>query len=106
MKKSASQDEHSAPRYLEIADPDLENLIVDHKYVAEQLRIFWSECDGDHFLQMREEEARKPDYTHVDLDYKKFVDSNTREVNYLVKEFEMKKSATAYARQTLSLIHI
>ncbi len=102
LKKSASQDEHSAPRYLEIADPDLENLIVDHKYVAEQLRIFWSECDGDHFLQMREEEDRKPDFTHVDLDYKKFVDSNTREVNYLVKEFEMKKSATAYARQTVS----
>ena len=36
----------------------------------------------------------------IDLEYNKFKASSNKEVNYLVKEFEMKKSADAYARTT------
>mgnify|MGYP007000250357 len=35
-------------------------------------------------------------------DYNKFKKSAQKEVNYLVKEFECKKSASAYARATVS----
>jgi len=34
--------------------------------------------------------------------YKKFLLENKKTVNYMVKEFEMKKSASAYSRQTVS----
>ena len=35
----------------------------------------------------------------VKKDFKKFKNDNLKTVNYLVKEFEMKKSATAYKRK-------
>ena len=38
----------------------------------------------------------------VDLDFKKFKVSAQKEVNYLVKEFECKKSADSYARASTS----
>ena len=39
---------------------------------------------------------------HVNKSYSEFKRSAQKEVNYLVKEFEMKKSASAYARATTS----
>jgi len=37
-------------------------------------------------------------FSNVDLEYRKFKSSAQKEVNYLVKEFECRKSADAYAR--------
>ena len=36
--------------------------------------------------------------TYLDTQYKKFMNENKKTVMYLVKEFEMKKSAAAYKR--------
>ena len=36
--------------------------------------------------------------TYLDKSYKKFMNENKKTVMYLVKEFEMKKSAQAYKR--------
>jgi hypothetical protein len=44
----------------------------------------------------------KSDFSIADEQYQKFKKSAQREVNYLVKEFECKKSADAYARATVS----
>ena len=41
-------------------------------------------------------------FEYVDSEYKKFLDSTRKEVNYLVKEFECKKAADSYARTTVS----
>ena len=38
----------------------------------------------------------------IDENYRKFKSSNTKEVNYLVKEFECKKAADGYARTTVN----
>ena len=38
----------------------------------------------------------------ADQDFIKWKISANKEVNYMVKEFEMKKSADSYARQTIS----
>ena len=38
----------------------------------------------------------------IDENYRKFKSSNTKEVNYLVKEFECKKAADSYARTTVN----
>lgn len=54
------------------------------------------------------EERRKeystvePLFDVVDSEYAKFKKDAQKEVNYLVKEFECKKSASAYARATTS----
>lgn len=42
-----------------------------------------------------------PDRIATEL-YEKFLSNNKRTINYLVKEFEMKKSAAAYARASIS----
>ena len=52
--------------------------------------------------QEDEEHRFVGDFEIVDQKFKEFKKSSLREVNYLVKEFEMKKSATAYARATES----
>jgi len=41
-------------------------------------------------------------FSSVDLEYRKFKSSAQKEVNYLVKEFECRKSADAYARASTS----
>ena len=45
---------------------------------------------------------RSNDYLDVDQEYRKFKNESVKEVNYLVKEFEMRKSADAYARAGVS----
>ena len=37
-------------------------------------------------------------YNNADKEYRKFKNESTKEVNYLIKEFEMRKSADAYSR--------
>ena len=39
----------------------------------------------------------------IDKEYKKFMNENKKTVMYLVKEFEMKKSATAYKRRQVKI---
>ena len=41
-------------------------------------------------------------FVHSDTEFNKFKKDAQKEVNYLVKEFECKKSAAAYARATTS----
>ena len=41
-------------------------------------------------------------FNHADSQYKKFKKSAQKEVSYLVKEFECRKSADAYARSSTS----
>ena len=90
-----SWDEH---RYIEIDDPDLDRVIVDNKWVRENIRKFWNQIGSD---AERYDESGI-DFSEIDSEFRKFNDSANREVNYLVKEFEMKKSAAAYARTTIS----
>ena len=80
--------------YVEIPDSiDLNNIVVDWKDVHD-----WADECRERFSKDYEEDA----YAHVDSAYKEFRKSSVKEVNYLVKEFECRKSADAYARAATS----
>ena len=81
--------------YVEIPDTvDTSKFIVDwrvvHKWIEEQK--YEDEREVIHTWDNRRTCA------DVDSLYKEFRDTNKKEVNYLVKEFECRKSADAYAR--------
>lgn len=80
--------------YLEVPKVDLSAVIVPNSTVYNKI----DECWGSYY--------NDPEYQHVfhtpDQEYVKFKKSAQKEVNYLVKEFECRKSASAYSRSTIS----
>jgi len=79
--------------YVEISEKvDLDKHIVDWKVVHE-----WIESQQEESEAYSEYDDRAS-YADVDREYQEFRNENKKEVNYLVKEFECKKSADAYAR--------
>ena len=99
--------------YLELPDVDTDQIIIDNE-------VIHAICDA-HFTGMREDYAEKSKIpsserewsvysleeaikamAEADRQFLKFKKEAQKEVNYLVKEFEMKKSAGAYARATTS----
>ena len=79
-------------------------LIVDHKHIINEI-MFTDSTGCDEFVNanryFQASENRKG-LRHGKARYKKFLLENKKTVNYMVKEFEMKKSAAAYSRQTVS----
>ena len=66
-------------------------------------KTFLSDMEKYKVEQLRFHSGAKSYVEYLERDYKKFTNENKKTVMYLVKEFEMKKAATAYK---LSLIHI
>ena len=84
-------DPSSAPtEYVTIPELDIDKVIVPVSDWVNLLESHWAE-KGDHL-----------EFGEVDAEYAEYKKSSLKEVNYLVKEFEMKKSASAYARQSTS----
>ena len=84
-------DTESAPtEYITIPELLLDKVVVDTKE--------WVNCVEEHWLEKKEHQ----NFLQIDEEWKKYKTQSTKEVNYLVKEFEMKKSASAYARTTVS----
>ncbi len=72
------------PIYIEIPEKvDLDNHLVDWTKLHDWIDT--NKCEAEH-------------YEVVDSDYREFKKSSQKEINYLVKEFECRKSADAYAR--------
>jgi hypothetical protein len=91
--------------YVEVPKVNLDNIIITNKRVHEELDLSWQLQSMP--LQHTDEwtgkiTEYKADFNRADEEYQKFKKSAQREVNYLVKEFECKKSADAYARATVS----
>ena len=82
------------PTYIEIPDSVvLSDYVADwteiHDWIDEQREIWVGDVSGY---------DRSNAYDHVDGVYREFRKSSQKEVNYMVKEFECRKSADAYAR--------
>ena len=107
--------------YIEMPKLDLDKFIVNNQELHKNMMSEWDEDQ----VNVREDYiARNPDYKNeekkvnlgfiesrynpfdlygrVDREFVQFKKDAQKEVNYLVKEFEMKKSASAYARATTS----
>jgi hypothetical protein len=76
--------------YLEIPKINLDTAIVSNKEIHNLCREYWSQ------------HQELGSFEYVDRDYLDFKRSAQKEVNYLVKEFECRKSADSYARATTS----
>ena len=91
--------------YVEIPKVDLEKIVIDNEKIQLECEEFWTYDEEEEKQYERLygfSRSKKIDFTDVDLDYQNFKSSAKKEVNYLVKEFEMKKSADAYARSAVS----
>ena len=81
--------------YVSVPDLNLDNVIIDFDTIKKYLDEHYQgqRFEHDHYKKMIDNEIVK---------FNDFKKSAAKEVNYLVKEFEMKKSADAYARATTS----
>ena len=82
--------------YYEIPEIDINKIVVPFDEI--QKKFEWSE---DVYASV-ERCTGERSFEYVDSEYNKFRKSTSREINYLVKEFECKKSADAYARSATS----
>ena len=92
MKDLISNNQYSDSHYLEIPEFPLDKLIVSNSFVVSQVNKFWDNVYED---------LDNP-FDRIDAELAKFKKDASKEVNYLVKEFECRKSADSYARATTS----
>ena len=92
------------PEYCTIPKLSLDNLHIDVDEIHKHLDSWYIAQQKNYDLDCIENTYRpkKNVYEEVDNDYRLFRRSAQKEVNYLVKEFECRKSADAYARATVS----
>ena len=80
---------HRSVTYVQIPEKiDLNDIVVDWSEVHEWIDQYYNGLEG------RGEDF----FAHASQEYKSFRKESQKEVNYLVKEFECRKSADAYAR--------
>jgi len=89
--------------YVEVPKIKLDQIIASNEEIHKHCEETWdpSNCqmgsvDVPNYLQWQLE--NKYNFEYVDQRFEEFKSSAKKEVNYLVKEFESKKSASAYAR--------
>jgi len=82
-------------KYIECSDIPLDKVIVKNSEISERLESFWK--------NVYIEDSMKDYYLGgAKKEYRKYKNESQKEVNYLVKEFECKKSADSYARASVS----
>ena len=89
--ESLLDDKNKGYRYGKIPTPNLK----DGALTSYQT---WLKDMADYRVKGREHNNVSKYDTYLDTQYKKFMNENKKTVMYLVKEFEMKKSAAAYKR--------
>ena len=88
LKDLIDQDEYYRDtNYIEIPNIDLKKVIVENSILHSRIDKEWRESHPDESV-----------FRFPDKQFFEFKKSAQKEVNYLVKEFECKKSADAYAR--------
>lgn len=74
---------------------------VNFKQIIVDAADVWADAETDWESKYPEEEYPNA-FEAADQDYREFCNKTIKEVNYLIKEFECRKSATAHARSTTS----
>lgn len=91
MMKSLLDEKGKDNTYVTLPLPNLKQIVIEHK---------------DLYKTVKEQDERYSNIfeinTVVAREFKKFKDGSMKTVNYLVKEFEMRKSADAYKKASVS----
>jgi hypothetical protein len=80
------------PVYIEVPEVNLEQVIVDHDVIIPYIANYYNNLESERRTYWDDV------FQSVDESYLEFKKQAQKEVNYLVKEFECRKSADAYAR--------
>lgn len=86
--------------YIERPKMFLDRLIISNQKIHEGCEQYWDERQSN--IDEMYPNMEYNIFAEGDLDYTKFKKNAQVEVNYMVKEFECKKSATSYSRATTS----
>ena len=99
LKDIADTNDYNNPTYCDVPDVNLNHLIVKPEVWLTGLKEFWN---NDVYTDPDHKDYVGIDFSKVDAKYAAFKKKSNQEVNYMVKEFECKKAATAYARASVS----
>jgi len=86
LDKECKENEYFSPHEF----TNLKELVVDYKKVLQDFK--------NHNYRPHRLTAEQIALQNLQVEYKKFLSSQNKSVNYMVKEFEMRKSAAAYSR--------
>ena len=100
--KDLVNDEAQPNEYIELPQLNLNTIINPNAAVHAYIEDYWRQFEIDRKNYNEGYEYLLEDYARVEQAYQKYRKEAQKEVNYLVKEFECKKSAAAYARATTS----
>ena len=88
--------------YLEVPKVDVDKIVISNKQIHQELNDHWIDqlTPKEYYCAYTEttKMTHPRDFGPVDAEYDQYKKSSQKEVNYLVKEFECKKSADAYSR--------
>ena len=92
--------------YVEVPRINIPQIVVTNKKIHEELETSWYEQQNPQEYYCPYSEKKKltkpKNFDNVNNTYNEFKKSASKEVNYLVKEFECKKSADSYSRSFTS----
>jgi len=89
-------DESASMFYVNLPVANLDNIIIDHKEIHKVISDHYS-ISGEDYVR-GEPHDRKTEIENAGKDFVDFRNKNKKTVEYLAKEFEMKKAADAHSR--------
>ena len=93
QSKGKLLDQSKSYNYISLPEANLKNIVISSKEFRKNFKDFVIQ-------RVTKSDREKQYYEWLKTDFKKFKNDNKKTVMYLVKEFEMKKAATAYKRST------
>ena len=88
--------------YLNLPKIDIDKLTISHSKIQSDLEKFYNEWYYQESQDAEVETYRRENLDYCDRHYESFKKNAQKSVNYLVKQFEMKKSADEYKRAATS----
>ena len=91
-----TEDGESSMFYINLPVANLDNIIIDHKEIHKEISDHYNSSAEDYVRGNAE--GRKTEIEKASKDFLNFRNKNKKTVEYLAKEFEMKKAADAHSR--------
>jgi len=90
-------DEKASMFYVNLPVANLDNIIIDHKEIHKDISDHYN-MSGEEYRRGNSSHDRKTEIEDAGKDFVDFRNKNKKTVEYLAKEFEMKKAADAHSR--------
>jgi Mg-chelatase subunit ChlD len=92
-----TEDTGASITYINLPVANLDDLIIDHKEIHKVISDHYS-ASGEEYVRGGGTHDRTEEITEAGKDFVDFRNKNKKTVEYLAKEFEMKKAADAHSR--------